>query len=85
MLGEPLDSNAVNMQQFSFWQFRLFWATQERGRSILSIADVGVYKPHPRVYQLAVDKLGVAAENISFQSANAWDAAGAASFGFPVV
>jgi 2-haloacid dehalogenase len=51
----------------------------------LSIEMVGVYKPDPRIYQLAVDALGVAASEISFQSSNVWDAAGAASFGFQVV
>ncbi len=50
----------------------------------LSVEDVGIYKPDPRVYQLAVDKLGVTTSEISFQSSNAWDAAGAASFGFQV-
>ena len=51
----------------------------------LSIEEVGVYKPDPRVYQLAVDRLGVAAEQISFQSSNSWDAVGAKAFGFNVV
>jgi 2-haloacid dehalogenase len=46
---------------------------------------VRVYKPDPRVCQLAVERLGVEAGSISFQSANAWDAAGAASFGLRVV
>lgn len=50
----------------------------------LSIEAVQVYKPNPRVYQLAVDELGVAATRISFQSSNAWDAVGAAAFGFRV-
>lgn len=50
----------------------------------LSIEEIGIYKPDPRVYQLAVDKLGVAAGEISFQSSNAWDAVGAATFGFQV-
>lgn len=50
----------------------------------LSVEEVGIYKPHPRVYQLAVDRLGVEAGGISFQSSNAWDVAGAASFGFKV-
>jgi len=50
----------------------------------LSVEEVGIYKPDPRVYQLAVDRLGVAAEQISFQSSNAWDAVGAATFGFHV-
>ncbi|MBV8654281.1 MAG: haloacid dehalogenase type II, partial [Alphaproteobacteria bacterium] len=50
----------------------------------LSIEAAGIYKPDPRIYQLAVDALGVAAPEISFQSSNVWDAAGAASFGFQV-
>ncbi len=51
---------------------------------VLSVEDVGVYKPDPRVYQLAVDRLGVAPQDICFMSSNAWDAVGAASFGFRV-
>ncbi len=50
----------------------------------LSIESVGIYKPDPRVYQLAADTLGLAPEKICFQSSNAWDAAGAAHFGFQV-
>lgn len=50
----------------------------------LSIEEVGIYKPDPRVYQLAVDRLGVEARQVSFQSSNAWDAVGAATFGFRV-
>lgn len=53
--------------------------------AVLSVEEVGVYKPHPKVYQLAVDRLGVPARAISFQSSNAWDAHGAAAFGFRVV
>ena len=51
---------------------------------VLSVEDVGIYKPDPRVYQLAVDRLQVPAAQISFQSSNAWDAVGAAAFGFKV-
>lgn len=50
----------------------------------LSVETVGVYKPDPRVYQLAVDHLGVAVQDMLFHSANAWDAAGAATFGMRV-
>jgi len=50
----------------------------------LSVEDVGIFKPDPRVYQHAVDRLGVAATSISFQSSNAWDAAGASNFGMTV-
>lgn len=53
--------------------------------AVLSVEDVGIYKPDPRVYQLAVDRLGVAKQNICFMSSNGWDAAGAGAFGFRVV
>lgn len=52
--------------------------------AVLSIESVGIYKPHPSVYQLAVDELKVPADRISFQSSNAWDANGAAAYGFKV-
>jgi 2-haloacid dehalogenase len=52
--------------------------------SVLSVDKLGIFKPHPSVYQLAVDELDIAAHRISFQSANAWDACGAAAFGFRV-
>ena len=51
----------------------------------LSVDAVGVYKTHPKVYQLAVDRLGVPAGAISFQSSNAWDAYAASAFGMRVV
>lgn len=50
----------------------------------LSVESVGTYKPDARVYQLAVDSLGVSASHIAFMSSNAWDASGAAHFGFNV-
>jgi 2-haloacid dehalogenase len=53
--------------------------------AVLSVEEVGVYKPHPKVYQLAVDHLGVPAAAISFQSSNAWDAHAASAFGMRVV
>ena len=53
--------------------------------AVLSVEEVGVYKPHPRVYQLAVDRLGIPASVISFQSSNAWDAYAASAFGMQVV
>jgi 2-haloacid dehalogenase len=52
---------------------------------ILSADSVGVFKPHERVYQLAVDRLGLSPQRICFVSANAWDVAGAAHFGYTVV
>ena len=52
---------------------------------VLSVDSIGIYKPHPRVYQMAVDGLDVPAGRICFMSSNAWDVAGAANFGFRVV
>jgi 2-haloacid dehalogenase len=51
---------------------------------VLSVEEVGVFKPDPRVYQLAVDRLGIAKNEIGFVSSNGWDAAGAKAFGFNV-
>lgn len=44
-----------------------------------------VYKPHPDVYALAESELELPRERIAFMTSNAWDAAGAASYGFRVV
>lgn len=52
---------------------------------IISVDAVQIYKPHPSTYQLAVDRLRIAAERICFVSANGWDVSGAAHFGFRVV
>ena len=51
---------------------------------VLSVQDVGIFKPSAKVYQMAIDRFGVGAEEICFVSANSWDAAGAADFGFQV-
>lgn len=52
---------------------------------LLSVDSLGVYKPAARVYQSAVDALGIDRAEISFQSSNAWDIAGARAFGFRTV
>ena len=52
--------------------------------AVLSVDECRVFKPAPEVYQLAVDRLGVAKEHIGFVSSNCWDALGAKSFGFRV-
>ena len=52
---------------------------------VISVEPVGVYKPDPRVYELGVERMGVAADRTAFVSANAWDACGAAHFGFQVI
>jgi 2-haloacid dehalogenase len=52
--------------------------------AVLSVDEVKIFKPAPEVYQLAVDRLGVAKQYIGFVSSNCWDALGAKSFGFRV-
>ena len=52
--------------------------------AVLSVDPLKVYKPAPEVYQLAVDRLGVAKDEIGFVSSHCWDALGAKSFGFRV-
>ena len=49
---------------------------------VLSVDAAGVYKPSPRVYQLAVDRLGMPPARIGFVSSNGWDAIGAKACGF---
>lgn len=53
--------------------------------AVLSIEDVGIYKPHPSVYNIAVDSLELSPESICFVSSNSWDAHGASAFGLKVV
>ena len=53
--------------------------------AIFSVEQAGVYKPHPRVYRLAVDSLELAADQICFVSSNAWDAYAASAFGMRVI
>ena len=43
---------------------------------VLSVDDAGIFKPHPDVYRLPCDRLGVRPEAVCFMSSNAWDAAG---------
>jgi len=50
----------------------------------LSVDAAKQFKPVPEVYQLAIERLGVAKEAIGFVSSNCWDALGAKSFGFRV-
>lgn len=57
---------------------------RDRFDHVLSVDEVGVYKPHPSVYELAVKAFALPAERILFVSSNPWDAAGARTFGFPV-
>ncbi len=53
---------------------------------ILSVEEVGIYKPSRRVYRLAMQKFSIHdAPSICFVSGNGWDAHCAAQFGFQAV
>ena len=52
---------------------------------VLSVEEVGIFKPSPRVYGLAPERLGVGATELGFVSSNAWDVAGAASAGLRAI
>lgn len=51
-------------------------------KQVISVDEVRIYKPNPRVYRLATDKLGVQPSSVVFVSSNAWDVGGAKAFGF---
>jgi 2-haloacid dehalogenase len=53
--------------------------------AVVSVEEVGVYKPHPAVYRRAVDRLALPPQAIAFVSSNAWDAHAASAFGLQVV
>ena len=53
-----------------------------RFEAVLSVDEVGVFKPDPRVYRLVEAHCGVRPDRVCFLSSNCWDAHGAAHFGF---
>jgi 2-haloacid dehalogenase len=50
--------------------------------AVLSVAPLRIFKPDRRVYELGRSWANAPAQEIAFVSANAWDAGGAAAFGF---
>jgi 2-haloacid dehalogenase len=53
-------------------------------RWVISVDAIRLYKPSPRVYQLAVTKMKLRKEEMLFVSSNSFDVVGAKSFGFKV-
>lgn len=52
---------------------------------VLSVQNVGVFKPHKSVYQMVCDRFECGPGQVLFVSSNGWDAAAAAGFGFHCV
>lgn len=71
-------------------QDMLTTATQAAGltdhlEALLSVEEVGTFKPSPVVYQMACDHFDAAPEEILFFSSNGWDIAGARHFGYQTI
>jgi 2-haloacid dehalogenase len=58
---------------------------QSNFEAVLSVEEVGAYKPDPLVYGLATKHFSLEPKDILFVSSNSWDASGAASFGLRTV
>jgi 2-haloacid dehalogenase len=72
--GTPHSANAVLTRA----------GVRERFADVLSVETVRAFKPDPRVYRLATERFACEPREIVFVSSNAWDAWGAARFGFRV-
>lgn len=53
--------------------------------ALLSVEAVGIFKPDPRVYALAEQRLGLPASRMMFVSANPWDTQAALAAGFRAI
>jgi 2-haloacid dehalogenase len=52
---------------------------------VLSVEDVGRFKPHRAVYDLIGARFGTSPDQVLFVSSNGWDIAGAAAYGFQTI
>jgi len=52
---------------------------------VLSVEDIGIFKPSKQVYDMVGDRFGCQPDEVLFVSSNGWDAAGAAGYGFNTV
>jgi len=53
--------------------------------AVISVEEVGVFKPHPSVYRLPADRFKLAPGEMCFLSSNGWDAHAAKANGFRVL
>ena len=53
--------------------------------AVLSVEDVGIFKPARQVYDMVGTHFGTSPEEVLFVSSNGWDAAAAAGYGFQTV
>ena len=49
---------------------------------LFSIEEVGIYKPHSKVYDLPIERYKIKKNEVAFLSANTWDVSGAGNYGY---
>ena len=49
---------------------------------IFSVEEVGVYKPHSKVYDIPIKKYSIQKNEVVFLSANTWDVSGGGNYGY---
>ena len=49
---------------------------------IFSIAEVGIYKPNSKVYDMPIKKYKIEKNEVAFLSANTWDVSGGGNYGY---
>jgi 2-haloacid dehalogenase len=54
-----------------------FAGLRDRLEHVLSAQDAGAYKPDPRPYRMALERIGAAADDVVFVATHWWDVAGA--------
>jgi len=52
---------------------------------LVSVDQIGIYKPDPRIYRVALRRLNVQKKQVVFFSSNQWDVSGASNYGFDTV
>ena len=52
---------------------------------VLSVEDVGIFKPAPEVYEMVIGRFGCARRHVLFVSSNCWDALAAQGYGFQAI
>ena len=52
---------------------------------IFSIEEVGIYKPHSKVYDIPIKKYKIEKNEVAFLSANTWDVSGGGNYGYQSV
>ena len=52
---------------------------------LISVEEVKTYKPHPKVYNIPLEKYQIEKKEVAYLSANTWDVAAAGNFGFNAV